>query len=97
MRPGEIRENRMKPGGYIAIISAEVLPGRAMGVRIAQSEAYAADEASPFHTLGTTVQGWLIPTSESLWRRDDLGNVADMVEPAALEACRELFQAALAN
>lgn len=92
--PGDIAERRDRPGYYVAVISAPIVE-HVMVVPIAVSEAFAASTSSPFHTIGTEVQGYLIPTLQRMYRIADLGKTVDTVEAPALANCRKLFQVAL--
>lgn len=87
-------ERRDRPGRYVAVISTPIVD-YLMVVPIAVSEAFAVNSPSAFQTLGTEVQGYLIPTLQRMYRITDLGKVIDTVEAQPLANCRRLFQAAL--
>jgi hypothetical protein len=95
MRPGDVAERADRPGAFVAVISREVVPGYVIAVHIAVSDAYASAVPSPLHTIGTRVQGYLIPTNASVFRVVDLRHPVDTVEEGPLAACRKLFVAAL--
>jgi hypothetical protein len=92
---GDIAERSDVPGRYVAVISDAVVPGSHMVVPIVITKQATEAESSPLHTLGTVVQGHLLPSRQRMYRLDDLKRVADVVEGAALQACQTLFRSAL--
>lgn len=79
------------------VISEPVVPGYVMGVRVAVSEVYAQTSAAAFHTLGTMVRGYLIPSEQAVFRTVDLHPPCDRAEAEPLAKCRRLFQISLQN
>jgi hypothetical protein len=96
VKPGDICERRDRGRGhFVAIISTETTPGQYMAVPILVTAEAAADHVTAFHSIGLSVQGYLIPEFLRIWRQSDLHPPTDTTEAAPLLACRELFQHAL--